>query len=236
MSEPGSTRIILLRPRNPRNIGAAARAMANFGLDDLVVVSPHPPVWEEVRVSALGADKVVSNARVVDDLLDAVSDCTLVIGTADRRRGGNFDPAQAVKLIAGSSGKTAIIFGSEKSGLANTDLSFCHEVLTIPTTDESPSLNLGQAVAIVCYELSRPPTSIMQATTEATVNEVETFLRRSVELMKVSGYFAGGNEERLTEEFRRSILRRRPTSREISLWLGAVNKISRENANMRRKA
>lgn len=201
--------------------------MANFGLNDLVVVSPHPPVWEEARVAAVGAKDVITNARVVDDLLDGIKDCTLVIGTADRRRGGVVDPAQAVNLIAESSGRVAIVFGSEKSGLANTDLSFCHQVLTISTRDEAPSLNLGQAVAIVCYELSRLPASIMRATKEATVDEVETFLRRSVELMKASGYFAGGNEERLTEEFRRSLLRRRPTSREISLWLGAVNKISR---------
>src|SRR5215469_14739527 len=73
-------RIVLVRPRNPLNIGAAARAMANFGFRDLVVVAPHPPVWQETR-SAVGAEEVILSARVEDDLRRAVADATLVLGT-----------------------------------------------------------------------------------------------------------------------------------------------------------
>src|SRR5438093_9676610 len=82
---PLSHRVVLVRPRDPNNIGAAARAMKNFGFTDLVVVSPHPPVWHEAR-SAIGAEDVLASARVVETIVEAVADCTLVVGTAARTR------------------------------------------------------------------------------------------------------------------------------------------------------
>src|ERR1041385_4462197 len=80
-----SCAIVLVRPRNPNNIGAAARAMKNFGLADLVIVAPHPPIWEEAR-SAIGAEDLLARARVVETLAEALADRTLVIGTADHTR------------------------------------------------------------------------------------------------------------------------------------------------------
>ena len=233
MSENNATRIILVRPRNPGNVGAVARAMANFGLDDLVLVSPYPPIWEEARAAAVGAGDVIAKARVVDTVLEAVDDCALAIGTVDSRRGEGISPDEAVKLIAECSGRAAVIFGCEKSGLANADLSFCQKVLTIPTSEECPSLNLAHAVAIVCYELSQratapgPEQRISKGEAKsASIGEIEVFLRKSIDLLKASGYFAGGNEERLTQEFRQSLVRLRPTARELTLWTGAVHQVT----------
>lgn len=153
--------IVLVQPRNPLNIGAAARAMANFGFSRLTVVAPYEPHWREAQ-SAVGATDLLQNARCVAHLSEAVADCTLVAGTGtlDYRR-----PEQRVvplpefpALAAGElsrSGRVALVFGSEKHGLTRDDLSLCHLLVEIPTDPRQPSMNLGQAVAVCLYELSR---------------------------------------------------------------------------------
>jgi len=168
-------RIVLARPRNPLNIGAAARAMANFGFRDLVVVNPYEPAWQETR-SAVGAEDLVQSARAVPTLLEAVGDAALVIGTtagsrrhlgrelvaltelpawlASRRKRGSkrgdsrAGPGRAVL-------PAALLFGSEKTGLSNEEMSCCQALVRIPTSPDCPSMNLGQAVAVCCYELAR---------------------------------------------------------------------------------
>jgi tRNA/rRNA methyltransferase len=221
-------RIVLVRPRNPKNIGAAARAMKNFGFTDLVVVAPHPPVWYEALVSAVGGEDVIRGARVENTLLDAVSDCSLVIGTAGGRRVANIGPTEAREVLRASEKGAALVFGSEKTGLTNAEMSICHKILTIPTEDECPSLNLAQAVAICCYELGR--TDITGTTgpesDDATIGQIEMLLGKSIELLRLAGFFESQNERRLIDEFRRSFLRIRPSAREVTLWLGAVNQIA----------
>ena len=151
-------RIVLVRPRNPLNIGAAARAMLNFGFRDLVVVAPHEPVWQESK-AAVGAQAVLRQARVAPNLLSAVEDRTLVLGTSSFSR--RQIPEQVISLeqlpAVFKKGRTqfriAVVFGSEKTGLSNEDLSFCHWIVRIPTTDVCPSMNLGQAVSVLCYQL-----------------------------------------------------------------------------------
>jgi TrmH family RNA methyltransferase len=153
-------RIVLVRPRNPLNIGAAARAMANFGFRQMAVVEPYEPIWRETR-SALGGEEVVKKALAVPTLGEAIADCHVVVGTTagSRRR---LDrrliplPDFPAWLESRPSGRRiALLFGSEKTGLSNEHLSFCHGLLTIPTTADCPSMNLGQAVAVCCYELAR---------------------------------------------------------------------------------
>ncbi len=165
--------VVLVRPRNPLNIGAAARAMANFGLERLAIVAPFAVNWAEAK-SAVGAPELLREARVFDTLAEAIGGCKLVIGTGslDRRR-----PEQRALALpeaalwlrraldsqpAGSSATTgfaqprvALVFGSEKHGLTAEDLSWCHAIAVIETADQQPSMNLGQAVAVCLYELSR---------------------------------------------------------------------------------
>jgi TrmH family RNA methyltransferase len=153
-------RIVLVRPRNPLNIGAAARAMANFGFADLMVVEPYAPVWQETR-SAVGAEGIVQSARAVDDLRAAIADRTLVVGTtAGSRRNLDRELISLADFPAWLGKRprlkrAALLFGSEKTGLSNEHLSYCHALVRAPTTPACPSMNLGQAVAVCCYELSR---------------------------------------------------------------------------------
>jgi TrmH family RNA methyltransferase len=153
-------RIVLVRPRNPLNIGAAARAMANFGFADLTVVEPYAPVWQETR-SAVGAEEIVRSARAVDDLREAIADRTLVVGTtAGSRRNLDREMISLADFPAwlkkhSKMKRAALLFGSEKTGLSNEHLSYCHALVRIPTSPACPSMNLGQAVAVFCYELAR---------------------------------------------------------------------------------
>lgn len=159
-------RMILVRPRNPDNIGAAARAMANFGLSDLVLVNAFDSDWREAAdawrreasVSAIGAMDIINSARLCGSIAEAAEGCPLLLGTSSLHR---IRPerdvvtlAKAPELIAAAGGRAAILFGTEKTGLTREDLSLCSAVVNIPTEPGQPSMNLGQAVAVAAYELS----------------------------------------------------------------------------------
>ena len=159
-SAPITPRIVLVRARNSLNIGAAARAMANFGLDDMAVVEPFEPRWREAR-SAVHGTEILERAPLLS-LEEAIADCNLVIGTASahnrvQRQTMLTLPALRawLKRRLPGGGRVAVLFGSEKSGLTNADLFHCHALLRIPTRPDAPSMNLGQAVAVTAYELAR---------------------------------------------------------------------------------
>jgi tRNA/rRNA methyltransferase len=153
--------IVLVSPRNPLNIGAVARAMSNFGFSRLSVAAPYAPHWREAR-SAVGAPDLLQNARCTECLADAVAECTFVAGTGTltHRR-----PEQPVISLPDAgptfaqqldgAGRMALVFGPEKHGLTRDDLSYCNILIEIPTDPRQPSMNLGQAVAVCLYELSR---------------------------------------------------------------------------------
>lgn len=154
--------IVLVRPRDPNNIGSAARAMANFGLSQLRVVDPYEPTWQSA-VSAVGAQDILHNAQLFATLPEALADCTLTLATtALKNRKLDQDkvalPHLPQWLNGQSTGKTALVFGNEKTGLSNADIALCQAVLHIPTTAKQPSVNLAQAVILTCYELARPNT------------------------------------------------------------------------------
>ena len=163
--------IVLVAPRNPLNIGAAARAMANFGFSRLAVVAPYQPHWREAQ-SAVGAEDLLRTARVCATLQEALSDCSLVLGTATLNHRAPEQPVvhlpDLVPLLGSelsrSAGRVALVFGPEKRGLTREDLGLCHRLVVIPTAPRQPSMNLGQAVAVCLYELAsrlpalEPPT------------------------------------------------------------------------------
>lgn len=236
-----SCKIVLVRPRNPNNIGAAARAMKNFGFAELAVVSPHPPVWDEV-VSAVNANDVIANARVVETLAEAIADCALVVGTADRSRIASeetiYTPTDLSRDLQASNYKLALVFGSEKNGLTNEDLSHCNSLLSIPTEPDCPSMNLGQAVAVCCYELVREcqesgavlqPACPQTATSHpvlATSGEIEAALRMALDVLKGSGFIPPGGEADMTIKLRRSLVRLNLTQWEARTLCGALRKIA----------
>lgn len=154
MAARRSIRFVLVRPTNGLNIGAVARAMANFGLDDLFVVDPPPRRWRTAN-SALYGSKLLANAKIAP-LEEALADRDLVLGTAsahDRALRRDLVPLPSLKTLRGR--RIAVLFGSERDGLTNEELSHCRAVLRIPTDAAAPSMNLGQAAALIAYEWSR---------------------------------------------------------------------------------
>lgn len=152
--------VVLVSPRNPLNIGAVSRAMANFGFRHLTVVAPYEPHWREAQ-SAVGAEDILQNAKVCATLPEALASATLVFGTGTlqpRRPEQSVIELPAVAPLVrdklAQAARIAIVFGPEKHGLTRDDLSFCHRLLTIPTDPRQPSMNLGQAVAVCLYELA----------------------------------------------------------------------------------
>src|SRR6202521_5846110 len=159
-SQLDNLRVVLVNPRNPLNIGAAARAMSNFGFFHLRVLNPYEWAFREAH-SAVGASPLLARAEEFKSLAEAVADCTLVVGTTAVGRRDLQHPlrrleygARLMRKQLGSS-RVALLFGSEKFGLSNAALSHCHWLLPIPTCEENISMNLGQAVAVCLYELVR---------------------------------------------------------------------------------
>ena len=157
----GRIEVVLVSPRNPLNIGAAARAVANFGLSRLTAVAPYEPHWREAK-SAVGAEELLQNAKRAERLAEALAECTLVAGTAtlaDRRPEQEVIPlpdlAPRVIRELDRGGRVALVFGPEKRGLTRDDLALCHLLVEIPTHPRQPPMNLGQAVAVCLYELVR---------------------------------------------------------------------------------
>jgi len=153
--------VVLVSPRNPLNIGAAARAMANFGFGQLAVVAPYAPHWREAR-SAVDSAELLQNAKSTESLAAAVEGCTLVVGTGtltyrkpEQRVVAIPDLCPLVARETTRGGRVALVFGPEKHGLTREDLSLCHLLVEIPTDPRQPSMNLGQAVAVCLYELAR---------------------------------------------------------------------------------
>jgi TrmH family RNA methyltransferase len=212
-------RIVLVRPRNPLNIGAAARAMANFGFRGLAVVSPYDPVWQEAR-SAVGAEEVVRTAHATTTLLDAIGDATLVIGTTSGSRrtlDRELIPLQSLpdwlRARARKHRRAALLFGSEKTGLSNVHFSTCHALVRIPTIPACPSMNLGQAVAVCCYELkharavaARPPASRVFLSDPANLQSIEHVFARAARVLDAVGYLKPKSRAATLVKLRRLLL------------------------------
>jgi len=169
--ELGRVCVVLVRARNPSNIGAAARAMHDFGFARLRVVNEFLPPFEAAR-SAVDASEVMASAMNCASVAEAVGDCTLVVGTTavgerelqhELLTLAEAAPRMRAELRGSSGeGRVALLFGSEKTGLSNEELSHCNWLLTVPMHGHAgmrhPSMNLGQAVAVCLYELVRNPT------------------------------------------------------------------------------
>ena len=155
-----SVRVVLVRTTHPGNIGAAARAMANMGLENLYLVEPRTFPSPEASARAAGADRLLSSARVCETLDEAVAECGLVIGSTARQRTVRWpalepESAMALAYRASQKGNVALVFGQEASGLTNEELERCQIHVRIPVNPTFPSVNLAAAVIILAYELKK---------------------------------------------------------------------------------
>jgi TrmH family RNA methyltransferase len=238
-------RVVLVRARNPLNIGAAARAMANFGLRDLAAVAPYDPSWQEAR-SAPGAEEILQAARATATLAEALDQCSLVIGTtAGARRHLDRDlislkelpewlESRCKALPRGEGGpeRAALLFGSEKTGLSNEELSYCHALVRIPTATECPSMNLGQAVAVCCYELARSglvslktPVTRVHHSSPASVQSLEHLFQRACAILDESGYLKPKSRAATVIKLRRLLFDLGLTNNDVRILGGVLAQI-----------
>ena len=221
-----------MRPRNPLNIGAAARAMTNFGCRTLRVVNPYGVAFREAR-SAVGASGVLKDAQEYESVADAVGDCSLVVGTTavrDRALHQQLkklnDESSAIIREALVTNRTAILFGSEKTGLSNDDFSHCHWLMTIPTHKQNISMNLGQAVAVCLYELARSaPEKSSLAAEPATAEKTELITQCLLEALQISQYIKPGTDKMFEKKTRQLILSFNLEAYDAKLLLGMVRQI-----------
>jgi tRNA/rRNA methyltransferase len=206
--------IILVRPQLGENIGKAARAMLNFGLTEMRLVSPRDG-WPNPSAgpAASGADIVLEQAHVYDSIADATADCAHVYATTVRKRGlvkPVVTPEQAARAIHAEPGRSAILFGPERAGLETDDVAIARTILTVPINPEFGSLNLAQAVILVAYEWSKgeklasPPATDLdppapQADLDGLIDHLESML-------DPAGYFYPPDRVPATRRTLRSVL------------------------------
>jgi TrmH family RNA methyltransferase len=225
-------RIVLVDVRNPLNIGAVARAMSNFGFSRLRLVNPYEVAFEGAR-SAVNAGKVLAGAERFQTVAEAVSDCSLVVGTTAI---GHRDLQHSLqRLEAGApsirahmaSAPCALLFGSEKFGLSNEDMSHCQWLMHIPTREEHLSMNLGQAVAICLYELIRNSNAPLEAEKRepASSAELERVYETLIAALQASDYPKLNSSITFHSAVRRLVHRLRLHSGDTEFLLGMLRQI-----------
>ena len=232
-------RVVLVRARNPNNIGAVARAMHDFGFSDLRLVNDYPVPLEAAR-SAIDASAVLQSSTVAETLAEAVTGCTLVVGTTAV---GERDIQHTLLTLSEATpkiqsetarpeheGRVALLFGSEKTGLSNDDLSLCDLLLTIPMALHEglrhPSMNLGQAVAVCLWELIRPgppiETTTRQPADAAEIERVNTLL---YEVLETTEYTRRHGARSDPAEIRRLVHRMTLGTLDAQVWLGILRQV-----------
>jgi TrmH family RNA methyltransferase len=218
-------RVVLVATRNPLNIGAAARAMKNFGFRHLRLVNPYQVAFREAR-SAVHASDILERAEEFESLAEAIADCNLVVGTTSLGhrelqhplRSLEYGGRQIRKQLA--SARVALLFGSEKFGLSNDDLSYCHWLVRIATEG---SMNLGQAVAVCLYELTRKTTKVTpEKRKPAKAADLDRLTQLLTEVLEQSGYLHSAGAE---SKIRRLIRRLDLPAHDTEVWLGMIRQI-----------
>ncbi len=230
--------IVLVRARNPSNIGAVARAMHDFGFRHLRVVNDYPVPFETAR-SAVDASAILAEAKTFATLAEAVADCTLVVGTTAVGERALQHPLHALPEAATAihteltreEGRVALLFGSEKTGLSNDELSHCHWLLTIPMEQHEdirhPSMNLGQAAAVCLYELVRQTgvhvgTGVPQAASSGEVERLTTLLNEVLEKTEYTRRHPANSDE---AQIRRLVLRMGLAANDLPVWMGILRQV-----------
>jgi tRNA/rRNA methyltransferase len=226
-------RVVLVSPRNPLNIGAAARAMSNFGCTRLRVVAPYDIAFQEAR-SAVGASAILKTAELCESVASAVADCSLVVGTTSVAHRELQHPLRRLEyggrllrrhLLRGAA---ALLFGCEKYGLSNEDLSHCHWLVRIPARREHGSMNLGQAVAVCLYELIRTPAAaaaVPRRSQAAPAADLERLGALLLEVLEISGYVNPRTAASTALKARRLVRRMGLNARDAETLAGMIRQV-----------
>ena len=208
--------------------------MSNFGFQRLRVVNPYQLAFRDAR-SAVGAAELLSNAEEYSSLSEAIADCGLIVGTTAVHRRVLQQPLRRLDEDGGrlireeiSSGRVALLFGSEKVGLSTADFSHCHWLLHVPTLQDHISMNLGQAVAVCLYEIARSVEGERPAEEvhRASAGEVELITSILLDALRISGYVKPGTDVVMEEKARRLVRRMNLQPGEATVWLGMLRQIA----------
>lgn len=229
-----NVRIILVGTTHPGNIGAAARAMKNMGITDLMLVNPRYFPHADATARASGAEDVLASAQVFGSLSEALADCTFAAGASARSRSiewPSLAPREcAARLFAEpADSRVAVVFGPEKSGLKNADLDRCNALLTIPTDPSFSSLNIAMAVQVICYELrlvaAESPTPAKPEAPPATSEELEHFYVHLEDVLTRTGFLNPEHPRHLMRRLRRLFTKAEPDKNEINILRGILTAV-----------
>lgn len=226
--------IVMLHTSHPGNIGAAARAMKNMGMDRLCLVQPAQFPNEEATARASGADDLLANAGVFDSLEEAIADATLVLGASARNRTLPLplvDPRQCATLVAQHAGPAAVLFGRERTGLSNEELDHCHYLVQIPANPDYPSLNIAMAVQVIAYELRMQAggDGVRRAPPDyASDRQMEQFYAHLEQTLLELEFLDPGNPKQLMRRLRRLYGRVRPDQNEINILRGILTSTNKK--------
>lgn len=231
--DPERVTIILVRPQSPGNIGSVARAMRNMGLHQLALVAPERFPHLEARMMACGAEDLLAAAQVHDTLATAVASCHWLVGTSARRRRYRH-PSLTPTALAGKlpvlcrDYHVGILFGPEDAGLTSDELNLCHDWVVIPTVSDAMSLNLSQAVMVICYEIMQrrasPPPSEPPAL--ASVAEIEAMYAHLRQAFNLHGFPNEQAVERILLGLRRIFERTKLERRDVRLLRGVARQLA----------
>jgi len=228
-------RIVLLETSHSGNIGATARAMKNMGFAELVLVAPKDFPSELAIAMAAGAEDILHHARVVDSIESALQGCQLILGTSGRKRLVDWpllSPKEMVPIVQEAlqnQTKVAILFGTERTGMTNEQLEKCHYHISIPSNPDYCSLNLAQAVQVMCYELR---SSLLEFKPErspeeplADANEVEGFYQHLEQVLVAIQFLNPDNPRHLMTRLRRLFQRAKLSHNETNILRGICTAI-----------
>jgi tRNA/rRNA methyltransferase len=227
-------RVVLVEPHEAGNVGAAARAMRNFGFHDLAIVGSRPQVTRDAAEWwAKGGAEVVQSARHFETLKDALADVHLSIATTAVHGRHVFeqlaprDVAQLAEETLGDGHTLALVFGREEWGLSSAEIAMCQRTASVPTAPDSPTMNLALAVAVFCYELAKGLRPRAKAPDPAPGDLIEHLNARTRQLLIDIGFFADKAPDRLCAELQALAGKRTLSTREASLLLSFVAHVER---------
>ena len=245
MDDPSTPAVVLVRPREEGNVGAAARAMANMGLDRLILVEPAAEIGQVGIAFAVGARHVLDGARRVSDLREALAPFRRIVGTTSSRDRRWEVPVLTPRELAAHLAQdppdtpTALLFGPEVGGLTNDELALASLLVTIPCSPVQPTLNLAQAVLLVAYEIFQaraparpageipPPASVGRPEPPATTGELDGLFDHAADLLRRVGFERDDSFTGVLRDLRRLAARAGPTSREVAILRGICRRTQR---------